>query len=118
MNIDLSSVRSNESTKHAASAGSSLDARIAALKKKILDLYNELKTLLKNPSENSEKRAEAILEQIQLLELQIQQLEAMKKQQEKAAGKEQAITLPSNISVNSSAATPDKNLGTTIDSYS
>ena len=39
MNIDLSSVRSNGTTKHAASSGSSLDARIAALKKKMVDLF-------------------------------------------------------------------------------
>ena len=118
MNIDLSSVRSNGTTKHAASTGSSLDARIAALKKKMVDLFNELKALLKNPGEDSEKQAEAIQQQIQLLQLQIQQLEALKKQQEKAAEKDQAIATPSNTTVNSSEATSDTKVGTTIDSYS
>jgi len=118
MNIDLSSVRSNGTTKNAASTGSSLDARIAALKKKMVDLFNELKALLKNPGKDSEKQAEAIQQQIQLLQLQIQQLEALKKQQEKAAEKDQAIATPSNTTVNSSEAISDTKVGTTIDSYS
>lgn len=117
MNVDLSSVRSSGSTKQQAPNGTSLDARIAALKKKMVDLFNKLKELGQEPSEDSAKQAEAIQKQIELLQAQIQQLEMLKLQQEKAEQKAQVVDEVSAEPISIADEDTRSKLGNHIDSY-
>ncbi|KKK47697.1 hypothetical protein LCGC14_3152550, partial [marine sediment metagenome] len=60
MNIDMSSVRTKSTSNSNGSSGNSLDARIATLKKKLVDLFNKIKEIGQNPTEESTKRAEML----------------------------------------------------------
>lgn len=117
MNVDLSSVRSSGTTKQQAPNGTSLDSRIAALKKKMVDLFNKLKELGQEPSEDSVKQAEAIQKQIELLQAQIQQLEALKRQQEKAEQKAQVTDVVQAEPISIADEDTRSKLGKHIDSY-
>lgn len=62
------------------SSGQSLDARIAALKQKLVDLFDDLKQVSQERTPESAEKAKMIQMQIQVTQAQIMQLEALKQQ--------------------------------------
>ncbi|MCB2427970.1 FlxA-like family protein [Methylophaga pinxianii] len=93
ISVDMrSSSVSTTSTANSKSTGQSLDARIAALKQKLVDLFDQLKQIGQERTPESVEKAEMIQMQIQVIQAQIMQLEAMKQQkiQEEQQAQQQA----------------------------
>lgn len=81
ISVDMRSVTaSSASTGGSKSSGQSLDARIAALKQKLVDLFDDLKRTVQEATPESAEKAKMIQMQIQVTQAQIMQLEAMKQQ--------------------------------------
>jgi hypothetical protein len=81
ISVDMRSVTaSSASIGGSKSSGQSLDARIAALKQKLVDLFDDLKRTVQEATPESAEKAKMIQMQIQVTQAQIMQLEAMKQQ--------------------------------------
>ena len=81
ISVDMRSfTASSASTGASKSSGQSLDARIAALKQKLVDLFDDLKRTAQEATPESAEKAKLIQVQIQLTQAQIMQLEALKQQ--------------------------------------
>lgn len=81
ISVDMRSfTASSASTGGSKSSGQSLDARIAALEKKLVELFDELKRTGQEATPESVEKAKMIQMEIQVTQAQIMQLEAMKQQ--------------------------------------
>lgn len=93
ISVDMrSATTSSASTANSKSSGQSLDARIAALKQKLVDLFDELKRTAQEATPESVEKAKLLQMQIQVTQAQIMQLEAMKQQRIQDEQREQQQT--------------------------
>ena len=100
ISVDMRSVTaSSASIGGSKSSGQSLDARIAALKQKLVDLFDDLKRTVQEATPESAEKAKMIQMQIQVTQAQIMQLEAMKQQKIQDEQREQQQTDEANKQV-------------------
>lgn len=115
ISVDMrSATASSASTGGSKSSGQSLDARIAALKQKLVDLLDDLKRTVQEATPESAEKAKMIQMQIQVTQAQIMQLEAMKQQKIQDQQREQQQT----DAVNEQATVQkESTIGQNINSY-
>lgn len=104
ISVDMRSfTASSSSAAGSKSSGQSLDARIAALEKKLVDLFDELKRTVQEATPESAEKAKLIQVQIQLTQAQIIQLEALKQQkiQDEQRAQQQADSAKKQAAVKS-----------------
>lgn len=80
ISVDMRSFSASSSPAGKQNGGQSLDARIAALKQKLVDLFDDLKRTVQEATPESAEKVKLIQVQIQLTQAQIMQLEALKQQ--------------------------------------
>jgi hypothetical protein len=103
ISVDMRSVTvSGASAGNPKSSGQSLDARIAALKQKLVDLFDDLKRVSQERTPESVEKAKMIQMQIQVTQAQIMQLEAMKQQkiQDEQRAQQQAGSASKQAAIN------------------
>lgn len=80
ISVDMRSMTLSSATAGNRNGGQSIDARIAALKQKLADVFDELKQAVKKQSPETEEKVKLLQMQIQVLQAQIMQLETLKQQ--------------------------------------
>ncbi|OAM51432.1 hypothetical protein A7981_07980 [Methylovorus sp. MM2] len=100
-----------------ASSGGGNSNTIAGLKKKLMALVKELKTVLGAPDEQSIEKAKLIQMQIQLVQAQIDQL--VREQAQEAAKQQDAAkkNQPDASSIETPKRLSDHNIGNHIDEF-
>lgn len=80
ISVDMRSFTSSSASMGASRGGQSLDARIAALKQKLVDLFEEIKLAIKEQTPETEEKVKMLQMQILATQAQIMQLEALRQQ--------------------------------------